>query len=74
MGPNMTNFKDVAKSLVRSGAAQVVADEAELEAHIIDLVKNEKVRASMSQAGKDWHVKSKGSSVRIAASILEALR
>jgi len=74
MGPNMTNFKDVAKSLVRSGAAQVVADEDELEAHTLDLVKNEKAREAMSQSGKDWHAKSKGSSARIAASILEALR
>jgi 3-deoxy-D-manno-octulosonic-acid transferase len=73
MGPNMTNFKDVAKSLVRSGAAQVVVDEDDLEAQIINLVENEKARESMSQAGKDWHTKSKGSSARIAASILKAL-
>jgi 3-deoxy-D-manno-octulosonic-acid transferase len=74
MGPNMTNFKDVAKSLVRSGAAQVVANEEELKVHILDLVENKQARESMSQSGKDWHSKSRGSSARIAATILEALR
>ena len=73
MGPNMTNFKDVAKSLVRSGAARVAADESSLETLILDLVKDEHTRRSMSQAGIDWHLKSKGSSARIAQSILKAL-
>ncbi|CAA6693841.1 MULTISPECIES: 3-deoxy-D-manno-octulosonic acid transferase [unclassified Lentimonas] len=73
MGPNMTNFKDVSKSLVRSGAAHVAADESSLEKGIANLVKDEDARQSMSQAGKDWHAKNKGSSERIANSILKAL-
>lgn len=74
MGPNMTNFKDVAKSLVRSGAARVAADESSLEALVLELVKDERARAAMSQSGRDWHAKSKGSSARIAESILKALQ
>jgi 3-deoxy-D-manno-octulosonic-acid transferase len=74
MGPNMTNFKDVAKSLVRSGAACTAADASHLEALILDLVKDPDPLTSMSQAGRDWHENSKGSSARIAESILAALR
>ena len=73
MGPNMTNFKDVSKSLVRSGAARIAADESSLETLIFDLIEDENTRQSMAQAGNDWHAKNKGSSIRIANSILRAL-
>lgn len=74
MGPKMTNFKAVAKSLVHSGAARYAEDENHLEALVLDLVKDSKARAVMSQAGRDWHTNSKGSSVRIAKSILNTLQ
>jgi 3-deoxy-D-manno-octulosonic-acid transferase len=74
MGPNMTNFKAITKSLVQSGAARIATDESQLEALVLDLVKNADTRDSMSQAGRDWHEKSKGSSARIAESILTALQ
>ena len=74
MGPNMTNFKAVAKSLVQSRAARIVADESRLEALVLDLVKDADSLASMSQAGRNWHKNNKGSSARIAESILAALR
>lgn len=73
MGPNMTNFKAVAKSLIHSGAALYATDENHLKALVLDLVKDSKARAAMSQAGRDWHVNNKGSSARIAQSILAAL-
>lgn len=73
MGPHMTNFKAVAKSLVHSGAALYATDENHLKALVLNLVKDPKARAVMSQAGRDWHVDNKGSSVRIAQSILAAL-
>ncbi|MFT5623475.1 MAG: 3-deoxy-D-manno-octulosonic-acid transferase [Bacteroidia bacterium] len=73
MGPNMTNFKAVAKSLVHSGAALYATDENHLKALVLNLVKDSKARDVMSQAGRDWHVDNKGSSVRIAQSILAAL-
>lgn len=74
MGPNMTNFKAVAKSLVQSGAAQYAENESDLQALVLDLAKDPKARSSMSQAGRDWHANSKGSSERIATAILETLR
>jgi 3-deoxy-D-manno-octulosonic-acid transferase len=74
MGPNMNNFRVVAQSLRASGAARVVADAAQLEAQVLELVKDASARASMRQAGGNWHTQSKGSSARIAASILAALQ
>ncbi|HAQ58179.1 MAG TPA: 3-deoxy-D-manno-octulosonic acid transferase, partial [Opitutae bacterium] len=73
MGPHMTNFKAVAKSLVQSGAALYATDENHLKALVLDLVKDSTARAAMSQAGRDWHAENKGSSSRIAQSILAAL-
>ncbi len=74
MGPNMTNFKAVTKSLMQSGAARIAANENRLEKLVLDLVKDSNTRASMSQAGQDWHKNNKGSSARIAESILAALQ
>ena len=73
MGPHMTNFKAVAKSLVHSGAALYATDENHLKALVLNLVKDSTARAAMSQAGRDWHAENKGSSARIAQSILAAL-
>ncbi|MDG1242288.1 MAG: glycosyltransferase N-terminal domain-containing protein [Opitutae bacterium] len=73
MGPNMTNFKAVAKSLVQSGAALSAIDENHLKALVLDLAKDSMARTAMSQAGRDWHGNNKGSSARIAQSILAAL-
>ena len=69
MGPNMSNFKEVAKSLIQSGAAYIATDEAHLETLIFELINDHLQRSSMSQAGRNWHTKNKGSSDRIAQSI-----
>ena len=69
MGPNMTNFKEVTKSLVQSGAAHIATDEASLEALIFELINDNGQRSRMSQAGRNWHATNKGSSARIAQSI-----
>ena len=74
MGPNMNNFKDVAKSLVMSGAACTVADEQSLEANVLDLVKNAELRTAMSKSGREWHEKNQGSSQRVAETILRKIR
>ena len=73
MGPYMNNFKDVAQSLVVSGAALTVNDEQKLELSVRDLVKDSKMRAAMSQAGREWHKKNRGSSTRIAKAILRRI-
>ena len=74
MGPNMDNFRDVAKSLTMSGAAYTVADEQGLEARTFDLLKKSELRMTMSQAGREWHEKNRGSSRRIAELIQQRIR
>jgi 3-deoxy-D-manno-octulosonic-acid transferase len=71
MGPNMNNFRDLAASLTRAGAAQHVADSAELTRSVLRLAKDATARECMQRAGKDWHLANRGSSQRIAEILLE---
>ena len=73
MGPNMGNFKEVTKSLLRSGAARTVDNELELKKHTEELISDPQLRESMSQAGIAWHNRNRGSSQRIATDILNRL-
>ncbi|MFP4673360.1 MAG: 3-deoxy-D-manno-octulosonic acid transferase [Opitutales bacterium] len=74
MGPNMSNFKAVAESLVHNGAAKTVKDGDELENLTLTLAMAPETRAEMSEAGRNWHEKNRGSSQRIAEVILENLK
>lgn len=74
LGPNMTNFRDIAGSLVQEGAARRVRNAAELAEDILRLAKNRKTLAAMGQAGLAWHEKNRGSSQRIAKQIRDHLR
>ena len=73
MGPNMTNFKEVTRSLLRSGAARIVNDANALETSIKELINHPELRESMSKAGLAWHQRNRGSSRRIAKDILDRL-
>ena len=74
MGPKMNNFKAVARSLVRNGAALSVEDSDALTKAIIRLLQDPDARAKMSEAGRQWHRSNQGSSARIAESIRVDLR
>ncbi len=74
MGPHMNNFKAVTDSLIRSGAAHIVETEEMLGKWVLDLSQDRRARAVMAQAGRDWHAKNQGSSVRIAQAILAMLQ
>ena len=74
MGPNMNNFKEVTRSLVRSGAARIVEDADALGAIVKELIEDPQIRESMSQAGLVWHKRNRGSSRRIARGILSELQ
>ena len=69
MGPKMSNFKDVSKSLIRSGAAQRVDDAEALTHAILELSAAPETRNTMAQAGRTWHAANRGSSQRIASAI-----
>jgi 3-deoxy-D-manno-octulosonic-acid transferase len=74
MGPNMSNFKDLAKSLINAGAAQKVCTRDELTQAALRLARDEAQRVHMQRAGLDWHQGNRGSSQRIAEHILQSLR
>ncbi len=73
MGPNMNNFKDVTKSLVRAGAAERVSNPEELTVTVLRLTNDANTRNAMGRAGTEWHQANRGSSERIANQILESL-
>jgi 3-deoxy-D-manno-octulosonic-acid transferase len=73
MGTNMNNFKDVAKSLIRAGAALTVEHADELRSEVLKLAKDQASRIRMQQAGLEWHKRNQGSSQRIAEQILKSL-
>ena len=74
MGSNMNNFKDVAKSLIRAGAALTVEHAEELSSEVLKLAKEQASRVSMQQAGLEWHKRNRGSSQRIAEQVLKSLK
>ena len=73
MGSKMNNFKDVAKSLIRAGAAMTVEHADELRSEVLKLAKDQSSRVNMQQAGLEWHKRNSGSSQRIAEQILKSL-
>ncbi|WPJ95220.1 3-deoxy-D-manno-octulosonic acid transferase [Coraliomargarita algicola] len=73
MGPNMNNFKDVARSLVNAGAALQIENSEELIHEILQLAQDAHALAAMQQAGLKWHSGNRGSSQRIAKHLLATL-
>lgn len=73
MGPKMSNFKAVCKSLLAAGSAQMVNDEKELLEAILRLAQDVELRTKMGANGIDWHAKNRGSSRRIGTHIRDRL-
>jgi len=73
MGPKMTNFKDIARSLVRAGAARQVPDADALANATFELARDPAARQRMSHAGQEWHARNRGSARRISQDILVQL-
>jgi 3-deoxy-D-manno-octulosonic-acid transferase len=73
-GPQMSNFKDVARALSESGAARVVDSAADLQKAVLELAGDPATRATMGAAGRAWHARNGGSSERIAEGIRVDLR
>lgn len=69
MGPNMSNFKAVAHTLLRNGVAHTIETPEALSAKAIELAKDPEARKLMSAAGIKWHKRNRGSSQRIAEGI-----
>jgi 3-deoxy-D-manno-octulosonic-acid transferase len=73
MGPQMNNFKELARSLIQAGAALQVEDSDDLTEQVIQLAQKHTLRSQMQQAGLKWHQANRGSSQRIAEQILQQL-
>jgi len=68
-GPNMTNFKDAAASLVAIGAAEVVADAVSLQSSVKRLMADSGACVGMAAAAERWHVENQGATTRTVAEI-----
>lgn len=68
-GPHMSNFKEVASTLGKCGAAREVTDKAGLLSAILELTGDQGARDAMGTAGQNWHSRNGGSSERIAEGI-----
>lgn len=53
-GPNMSNFRQIAKSLVNFGAAKRVQTEEEFQSQISELLLSTKTRLQMSRQADKW--------------------
>ncbi len=72
-GPAMSNFRTVAGSLLKAGAAWRVSDAAGLTATVESLVADSDARKRMAAAGTRWHADNRGSSRRTAEAVLDVL-
>ena len=72
-GPNMQNFPDIAPAFVRKGGAVQVADVAELERVLADLLADPARRQAMGLAAKEVVRENQGSIGRTAEMILTAI-
>ncbi len=73
-GPAMSNFSDVCRSLLKSGAARQVSNGTELQETILHLLKDSHERASMAQAAQKWHAENQGAAQVIQREIENRLR
>jgi 3-deoxy-D-manno-octulosonic-acid transferase len=73
-GPGTGNFRDIARELVRCGAARRVADASELGAAVRALAGSPEVRTALGQAGARWHAGNRGAAARTVAALAKILR
>jgi 3-deoxy-D-manno-octulosonic-acid transferase len=72
-GPNMQNFRDIARSFLEAGAAAQVRDEAELEAALRDLLANQARREAMGHCARQVVESNVGAVERTVEMIVERL-
>jgi len=73
-GPEMSNFREIARQLSSLGAARVVKDPAELSEAVAELLAKPEARASMAAAAKAWHASNQGAIDRTIRQLLAELR
>jgi len=72
-GPEMSNFREIARQLSGLGAARVVRDAGELSAAVSELLASPEACASMADAAKAWHAANQGALKRTIDQLLADL-
>lgn len=73
LGPDMSNFRDVSRRLVKAGAARRLAGESELVPALKALLLSTGARREMGQRAGAFIAASRGATGRTAARMLEAM-
>ena len=73
-GPAMSNFRDVCRSLLKSGAARQVNNGAELQESILQLLKDSHERDGMARAAQKWHAENQGAAQEVEREIENRLQ
>lgn len=72
-GPNMQNFRAVARSMLESKAALLVQDEKAFLTQVLSLLQDSVARKEQGMAARKWHEAGKGATGRTFAVLREAL-
>lgn len=73
-GPSMSNFRDISRGLVETGAAVRAPGAAGAGDAILALCRDSGARKTMSEAATRWSVANRGATARTLAAILGVLR
>ncbi|MDP2136375.1 MAG: 3-deoxy-D-manno-octulosonic acid transferase, partial [Candidatus Didemnitutus sp.] len=71
-GPNMTNFRDIIRSLTEAGAVRRVESAAELVRVAGEMLASAPQREGLAQAAREWSATNRGATERTLAAIQAA--
>lgn len=63
-GPNMTNFREIIRTLTEAGAVRKVETPEELIATVVELLQDTAQRATLAAAAQAWHEENRGATER----------
>lgn len=72
-GPNMTNFREIIRTLTEAGAVREVATADELVAVAVELLQDPVKRSALATAAHRWHEVNRGATARTLAVIRKEL-
>lgn len=72
-GPAMSNFRDISRSLVESGAARRASDVEDAKRLLAGLLADRTARANLSACALRWSALNRGATARTAYALLELL-
>jgi 3-deoxy-D-manno-octulosonic-acid transferase len=72
-GPDLSNFRQIAKDLRSLGAVRSVRDAAELKAVVVELLRDSASRERMAAAAQAWFKASQGALARTVAALREVM-